>query len=238
MTRPHPPRQGAIRAAGRAFTLVELLVVVAIIALLVTILAPSLRRTLDMTRRAVCATNQRHLGSAFAEYASESGGKLPQHPAYGGNWLWDLPCETLDSLIACGAQKEMFFCPSGDYGGQNMDKYWAYGNPNFAVTGYWWMNKRQAFRPLPLTGREYITHVNQQGGADLELGADVVISNPGTGLFYGIVGGLGPAYPHRTNHLEDGGLPAGGNTLFLDGHVRWRVHEEQELRATPPDHWF
>ena len=119
-----------------------------------------------------------------------------------------------------------------------MDLYWAYGNPNFGVTGYWWMNKRQSFRPLPLVDREYLTHINEEGGADLELGADVVISHPGTGLFYGIQGGLGQACPHRANHLEAGGIPAGGNTLFLDGHVRWRRHEQQEIRATPPDHWF
>jgi prepilin-type N-terminal cleavage/methylation domain-containing protein/prepilin-type processing-associated H-X9-DG protein len=226
------------RREAHGFTLVELLVVVAIVALLATILAPSLRRTMEMTRRAVCATNERHLGSAFMGYASDSGGKLPQHPSYGGNWLWDLPCETLEALIDYGAQKEMFFCPSGYYQDGRMDKYWAYGNPNFAVTGYWWMNKRQQFRPLPLVDREYLRHINQEGGAELELGADVVISDPGTGLFYGILGGLGQACPHRTNHLEEDGLPAGGNTLFLDGHVRWRRHEDQEIRATPPDHWF
>ena len=59
------------------FTLVELLVVVAIIALLASILAPSLKRAVRLTRLGVCASNERQLGSGFAAYASNHNTQLP-----------------------------------------------------------------------------------------------------------------------------------------------------------------
>jgi prepilin-type N-terminal cleavage/methylation domain-containing protein len=54
-----------------AFTLVELLVVVAIIALLLSILLPSLNKARDLARMTACLSNARQLGLANVAYASE-----------------------------------------------------------------------------------------------------------------------------------------------------------------------
>ncbi|MHC4717506.1 MAG: type II secretion system protein, partial [Planctomycetota bacterium] len=62
----------------RAFTLVELLVVVAIIALLVTILMPSLGRALELTRRTICQTNLHSLGVAWQIYFQDNEHKIPK----------------------------------------------------------------------------------------------------------------------------------------------------------------
>jgi len=51
------------------FTLIEVLVVVAIIALLVAILLPSLARARKLARRTLCANNLHAIGLAVAEYA-------------------------------------------------------------------------------------------------------------------------------------------------------------------------
>jgi len=61
----------------RGFTLIELLVVIAIIALLVSILAPSLRRARDLALRAVCATNQRSIFTGANLYAADYDGRYP-----------------------------------------------------------------------------------------------------------------------------------------------------------------
>lgn len=59
------------------FTLIEVLVVVAIIALLVAILMPSLARARAQTRMVLCQTNLKQLGNAFAVYTAENKGALP-----------------------------------------------------------------------------------------------------------------------------------------------------------------
>ncbi|MHC4611851.1 MAG: type II secretion system protein [Planctomycetota bacterium] len=54
---------------GRAFSLVELLVVVSIIALLISILLPSMKRAREQTRRVVCGSHLRGLANAWEIYA-------------------------------------------------------------------------------------------------------------------------------------------------------------------------
>ncbi len=59
------------------FTLVELLVVVAIIALLISILLPSLGSAKEATNRTVCASNLKSIGGVFESYAGDNGGTFP-----------------------------------------------------------------------------------------------------------------------------------------------------------------
>ncbi len=61
----------------RAFTLVELLVVIGIIALLVSILLPSLAAARRNSNSVKCLSNLRQLGNAFAMYANENKGFWP-----------------------------------------------------------------------------------------------------------------------------------------------------------------
>ena len=60
-----------------AFTLIEILVVVAIIALLISILLPSLRGAREQARRVYCASNLRTIGQGFYFYTQASNGVLP-----------------------------------------------------------------------------------------------------------------------------------------------------------------
>lgn len=68
------------RLHGRGFTLIEILVVVAIIALLVSILLPSLSRAREQARRAQCGSNIRQQIMACFMYAQNNRGNMPMNP--------------------------------------------------------------------------------------------------------------------------------------------------------------
>jgi prepilin-type N-terminal cleavage/methylation domain-containing protein/prepilin-type processing-associated H-X9-DG protein len=60
------------RAEVRAFTLIELLVVVSIVALLISILLPSLRNAREQAKEVVCASNMAGFGRGFYSYAGDN----------------------------------------------------------------------------------------------------------------------------------------------------------------------
>jgi prepilin-type N-terminal cleavage/methylation domain-containing protein len=66
------------RSRRRGFTLVELLVVIGIIAVLVGLLFPMLRRVRGDADRVKCASQLHQLGVAFAAYANANKGYLPE----------------------------------------------------------------------------------------------------------------------------------------------------------------
>jgi prepilin-type processing-associated H-X9-DG protein/prepilin-type N-terminal cleavage/methylation domain-containing protein len=65
-----------------AFTLIEILVVVGVIALLAALLFPVFGRVRENGRRVSCTNNLRQLGLAFQQYVQDSSGRLP----YAGNY--------------------------------------------------------------------------------------------------------------------------------------------------------
>ena len=69
------------RALKRAFTLVELLVVIAVIAILASILFPVFALARNSARRTVCASNLRQTGLAFSLYQQDNDGRFPTAPA-------------------------------------------------------------------------------------------------------------------------------------------------------------
>lgn len=66
-----------VQPLAAAFTLIEILVVVAIIALLIAILLPSLRAARDQARLVVCKANLKQIATATSEYQAENKAFVP-----------------------------------------------------------------------------------------------------------------------------------------------------------------
>ncbi len=61
----------------KGFTLIEMLVVVAIIALLIAILLPSLAKARELARQTICGTNMKEIGTTFYIYQSDNLDEFP-----------------------------------------------------------------------------------------------------------------------------------------------------------------
>src|SRR5687768_18101554 len=88
-----PPR-GTLPCRS-AFTLVELLVVIGIIAILISMLLPALNRAREQARAAKCLSNLRQLAMATLGYCNFNKGMFPNHGSRGNpfphnHWVaWD-----------------------------------------------------------------------------------------------------------------------------------------------------
>lgn len=118
----------------KAFTLIELLVVIAIIAMLMAILVPALRRVKDQTKEIICASQIKQQCMALLMYAQENEEKMPMMTWAGGQWLWDVSYFTTDVIIASGADRKIFRCPSNRID-TNRNRYWRYSE-NFSGPVY------------------------------------------------------------------------------------------------------
>jgi len=96
-----------LRGRLNGFTLIEILVVVAIIALLIAILLPSLARARELAKRTQCGANTHQMGIALHMYTLEQR-YYPGHHLTFGRWdiLWPV---RLNRLMK---QPQAFWCPS------------------------------------------------------------------------------------------------------------------------------
>ncbi len=109
----------------RAATLIELLVVMAMIGLLITILVPSLKQSMDLASDTLCKNSLREIGHVLKFYRYDNNGwlpvpqRLPQNveafAAYEA-WLGKLFPTYTDNL-------QLFVCPDDPYGYQLIKKY-------------------------------------------------------------------------------------------------------------------
>ncbi len=97
------------RTLRRAFTLIELLTVIAIIGILAAIIIPTLSSVRQTAHASVCLSNVRQIAMACTVYANENKGRLPD-AGVGSDPLW---ARTLSSYINAPASQKssIFVCP-------------------------------------------------------------------------------------------------------------------------------
>lgn len=120
----------SFRRFDRAFTLIEMLVVIAIISLLISIVSPSLRGSREAARGIKCMAHMRQLSVATGMFTDEHKERLPgimgaawvnRNVSGGGCWLsnppsgqsyWQAALQTGEIWSYTGTETGIYRCPS------------------------------------------------------------------------------------------------------------------------------
>jgi prepilin-type N-terminal cleavage/methylation domain-containing protein/prepilin-type processing-associated H-X9-DG protein len=229
-----------------AFTLIELLVVIAIIAILAAILLPVLSKAAEKARITQCKSNEHQLSLATIMYGNDNQDKLPDCQNL-GVWVWDMSAYVMSNLLQTASRQDMFYCPNEYYlfNSATPNAWQAFSQSStppqpYVVTGYFWLYPNSH----AWSAFSYYTNVTRLNtpkpgtsiaGTEIITDATLYLNGLG-GRYYVNIAAAGGSVV-RTAHLTgNGGVPAGGNIMFLDGHVDWRKFQQMTNIAPAGGH--
>lgn len=138
-----------------SFTLIELLMVVAVIMMLAALLMPALQKAKVTARRIGCASNLKNLTLGIHCYAGDWSGYVPQRPANSDYQCWDMKIADYINYRMTGNRNTwgppIFHCPAGE-----PTPYYALGSSR----GY----AMNSIPSLPDPGTSYFPRQNKIGG--------------------------------------------------------------------------
>lgn len=220
------------------FTLVELLVVLAIVALLAGLLLPALAAAKGRSHRTTCGSNLRQIGLAWEMYLADAGQRFPDRRDLkltlpGGYRPWDnwpasdprsgWAAQVLEPHLAAGG---VWFCPglrATDLATLPQAAQAVRGDSNAPAASYWLWRFDRADEPIPLDN--FWGKSPEQALADLRAANHPVVGTPHGPAevelavdvyFPGTIPAVPESLRGRSSHR--GGM----NRLFLDGHVEFR----------------
>jgi len=118
-----------MRHTRRAFTLIELLTVIAIIGILAAIIIPTVGRVRDSAKASQCISNLRQIGMALRLYVNENKGflpvstraRLPTEPGTASAVPWGSALSAylpLRGRTVASTEHEIFVCPAAEFHGK------------------------------------------------------------------------------------------------------------------------
>jgi prepilin-type N-terminal cleavage/methylation domain-containing protein len=215
-----------------AMTLVEVLVVVAILAILAAVLFPVFARAKEAAKRAACLSNLHQIGLAFTLYLSDDDDRFPDRrdlkfslgyrpwaPAWPpsdprGGWA----AELLEPYVA---SREIWSCPSTLHSALSEIPQVRQDTPSGTMR-YWLWRFDRPDEPIPLDN--FWGKTPEQCVSDLQFA-----NNPQAGYPEGVSDVeliVDPYFPRTIPSVPLGlkgvAVHSGGrNRLFLDIHAKW-----------------
>lgn len=209
----------------KAFTMVELLVVIAVVAILSSILMPVFGRARAVARSTACVSNLRQIGQAFAMYAQDWEGSLPTVLPYavvapeGRAWMVALQPYVTDARI--------WVCPENTLPVPSYAYNTFLGFPRLMGTAYG--DGGLALDAITAPANTFLAYDTPNNRADV----NNLNGAMGSYMMYVLPGQLAERHPNWESAYRERALwqrprhNDGNNVVFADGHVRWIRLAEQ-----------
>ncbi len=245
------------QAPRGAFTLIEMLVVIGIIALLAAIMFPVFAKVREKGRQTICASNLRQMGLAFIQYTQDSGGRFPgSGDGYTagtgaascfastcngwkkgkGHWVAGPADDTRPGSFL--AQTESPFDPMKDGNGviykASVQDGAIFPYVKEASMFYCPSDKYGQDKGLSYSMNCALTLLSQ---TRIRTPGDIVLlvdeQGPNDGFFWAVSGVPAAVSTGESSDELTDRHTGGGNLLFVDGHVKFYTNQTFPLDKTP-----
>ncbi len=223
----------ANRRARAGFTLVELLVVVAIVSVLMALLVPALSAAKDLANRAACASNMKQIGLGLMMYADDHKGVVVPGCLQPLPSVWQYAHKSLFSYVSGDQGYEVWRCPecrvnntAAVFTDQNQYFYGGYG-----------ANIRHILLDCNWGAKPHNLSALKRPSALLAF-AESVSLRPDAGYMWifcpdcgGSMAYAPPDYPQCLSQRHN----RSNNCLYVDGHVKTNLYAA--LMTNKEDLW-
>jgi prepilin-type processing-associated H-X9-DG protein/prepilin-type N-terminal cleavage/methylation domain-containing protein len=248
------------RLRPRALTLVELLVVVAIIALLIAIALPVLGRIREHANRVKCAANLRSIGHALTMYVQQYR-YYPSSQLIVGGAAYEAAVWPVRLRPFIGGQTDVFHCPSRDEGFRwtgngpapsiaayfpftevgyepgeplvHMYAHFSYGYNAMGVSSNSFLIDQKGLGAWPKVASIDFGDAGEMPASRIRMPAEMVAVSDSDGDGFQDYGITPEGYAPRDwpGEIHWGGA----NVLFCDGHVTWYVRRDLVINDPPSE---
>ena len=223
------------------FTLVELLTVIAVLSLLLSLLAPTLRRSRVLAGRSVCASNLHQLHGSMAAYAGVSRGRLPMM-GYGPAWsTCNASLHVYERRIAellvrnYTGNLDVWFCPHHRV---NQAAHWPatwqtnYGYHDAFRYASYMSGANECLNPQTMGKNLY-----QRDGTNFTL--YTLGDQSDLMLLADLIRWAGPwqRWEPADRYFLPDGRPEGSNRAYLDGRVMWGDFDSLQRNYSHGGNW-